>query len=222
MALINCSECDRMASDQAAACPHCGAPIAKQAATVQMQPAPAISRSVGFWLGVGIFLFPVVFVWFLLRQGHSTTSRVIGFAWLALMVVAMASGDRPSSKPAPASSSQSQPAKVVAPVEPLLEVSAQQLAQAYDRNTVAADQQYKGKTFKVTGVVDSINTDLFGNPYVTLRGGVNQFMEPQFKLDDAYANYAAGLQSGMRISLICTGSGDVAKTPMSKGCVPAN
>ena len=222
MALINCSECDRMASDQAAACPHCGAPIAKQAATVQMQPVPAISRSVGFWLGVGVFLFPVVFVWFLLRQGHSTTSRVIGFAWLALMVVAMASGERPSGKAAAPTTSQSQPAEVAAPVVPVFEVNTQQLAQAYDRNTVAADQQFKGKRFKVTGVVESINTDLFGNPYVTLRGGVNQFMEPQFQLDDAHANYAAGLQSGMRISLICTGSGDVAKTPMSKGCVPAN
>lgn len=222
MALINCSECDRMASDQAAACPHCGAPIAKQAATVQMQPVPAISRSVGFWLGVGIFLFPVVFVWFLLRQGHSTTSRVIGFAWLALMVVAMASGERPSGKAAAPTTSQSQPAEVAAAVVPVFEVNTQQLAQAYDRNTVAADQQFKGKRFKVTGVVESINTDLFGNPYVTLRGGVNQFMEPQFKLDDAHANYAAGLQSGMRISLICTGGGDVAKTPMSKGCVPAN
>ena len=222
MALINCSECDRMASDQAAACPHCGAPIAKQAATVQMQPVPAISRSVGFWLGVGIFLFPVVFVWFLLRQGHSTTSRVIGFAWLALMVVAMASGERPSGKAAAPTTSQSQPAEVAAPVVPVFEVNTQQLAQAYDRNTVAADQQFKGKRFKVTGVVESINTDLFGNPYVTLRGGVNQFMEPQFQLDDAHANYAAGLQSGMRISLICTGSGDVAKTPMSKGCVPAD
>lgn len=222
MALINCSECDRMASDQAAACPHCGAPIAKQAATVQMQPAPAISRSVGFWLGVGIFLFPVVFVWFLLRQGHSTTSRVIGFAWLALMVVAMASGDRPASTPSATSSKQSLPAKVEAPAEPLFAVSAQQLAQAYDRNTVAADQQFKGKRFKVTGVVGSINTDLFGNPYVTLRGGVNQFMEPQFELNDAHANYAAELQSGMHISLICTGSGDVAKTPMSRDCEPAN
>ena len=211
-----------MASDQAPAWPHCGAPIAKQAATVQMQPVPAISRSVGFWLGVGIFLFPVVFVWFLLRQGHSTTSRVIGFAWLALMVVAMASGERPSGKAAAPTTSQSQPAEVAAPVVPVFEVNTQQLAQAYDRNTVAADQQFKGKRFKVTGVVESINTDLFGNPYVTLRGGVNQFMEPQFQLDDAHANYAAGLQSGMRISLICTGSGDVAKTPMSKGCVPAN
>lgn len=222
MALINCMECDRMASDQAAACPHCGAPIAKQTATVQMQPAQAISRSVDFWLGVGILLFPVVFVWFLLRQGHSTTSRVIGFVWLALALVVMASGHRPSSNSAAALSSQSQPAKVVAPIEPLIEVSAQQLAQAYDRNTVAADQQFKEKRFKVTGVVDAINTDMFGNPYVTLRGGVNQFMEPQFELDDAHANYAAGLQSGMHISLICTGRGDVAKTSLSKDCAPAN
>ena len=188
MALITCNECDRMASDQAAACPHCGAPIARLAATAQAQRVLVVNRSVGFWLGLGIFLVPVVFVWFLLRQGHSTTSRVIGFGWLALMLVAMASGDGSSSKPASSSSSQSQPAKVAAPVEPLIEVSAQQLAQAYDRNTVAADQQFKGKRFKVTGVVDSINTDLFGDPYVTLRGGVNQFMQPQFELEKTYSD----------------------------------
>lgn len=34
--------------------------------------------------------------------------------------------------------------------------------------------------------------------------------------------YAAGLQNSMRISLICTGCGDVAETPMSKYYVPAN
>ena len=103
-----------------------------------------------------------------------------------------------------------------------MEVSAQQLALAYDRNTVAADQQFKGKYFKVTGVVDAINTDMFGNPYVTLRGGVNQFMEPQFELDHAHSDYAAGLSQGMRISLTCKGRGDVAKTPMSDECVPSN
>ncbi|MGN5580971.1 hypothetical protein VF687_03935 [Stutzerimonas sp. Brlt_13] len=222
MALINCEECDRMASDQAAACPHCGAPIAKQPAPVQAQPRVQVIRSVGFWLGVGVFLFPVVFAWFLLRQGHSTTSRVIGFSWLALALFLMAGHERSDTRSAAATTSRSQPAKVSASAEPLREISAQQLAQAYDRNTVAADQQFKGKRFKVTGVVESINTDLFGNPYVTLRGGVNQFMEPQFQLDDAHANYAAGLQSGMRISLICIGGGDVAKTPMSKDCAPAN
>lgn len=222
MALINCGECERMASDQAVACPHCGAPIGKQAAPVRAAAVAPVSRSVGFWLGLGILLVPLVFVWFLLRQGHSTTSRVIGFAWLALALVGMASSDRSPSKSAAAGSVQSQPAKVAAPAEPLKEYSVQQLAQAYDRNTVAADQQFKGKRFKVTGTVDSINTDMFGNPYVTLRGGVNQFMEPQFELDEDHANYAAGLQSGMRISLVCTGRGDVAKTPMSEDCAPAN
>lgn len=222
MALINCEECDRMASDQAAACPHCGAPNAKQPAPAQAQFSAPISRSVGFWLGVGILLFPIIFVWFLLRQGHSTTSRVIGFAWLALILFGMANSDRSTTQPSAAASSHSQPERMLAPAESLQEYSAQQIAQAYDRNTVAADQQFKGKRFKVTGVVDSINTDLFGDPYVTLRGGVNQFMEPEFELDKAHANYAAGLQSGMRITMTCRGRGDVAKTPMSDECVPSN
>jgi hypothetical protein len=70
--------------------------------------------------------------------------------------------------------------------------------------------------------VDSINTGIFGNPYVILRGGVNQFTQPQFELDKQHVGYAANLQSGMRISQDCTGFGDMAKAPMSNHCVPAN
>ncbi|HCP56592.1 MAG TPA: hypothetical protein DIU04_17890 [Pseudomonas sp.] len=168
---------------------------------------------------MGIFLVPVVFAWFLLRPGHSTASRVIGFAWLAFILIGVAGSERASTQTRATSSSQSQPAKAAAPLN---EVSAQQLAQVYERNTVAADQQFKGKRFRVTGTVDSINTDLFGKPYVTLRGGVSQFIEPQFKLDSAHRNYAAGLQQGLRITLVCRGRGDVAKTPMSDECVPVN
>jgi len=47
-------------------------------------------------------------------------------------------------------------------------------------------------------------------------------MESQFELNDANANYPSGLQSGMRISEICIGGGDVAKTPLSKDCAPAD
>lgn len=80
-------------------------------------------------------------------------------------------------------------------------------------HAVVADQQFKGKRFKVTGVVDSTNTDLFGNPYVTLRGGVKQLIQRQFELDKAHAKYAAGLRSGMRITITCRGRGDVAPPP---------
>jgi hypothetical protein len=96
------------------------------------------------------------------------------------------------------------------------------MAADYERNTVAADQRYEDQRFKVSGVVESINIDLFGNPYVTLRGGVNSFMAPQFKLDSTHCNYAAGLQQGLLITLLCNGRSDVAKTPMSDACVSAD
>lgn len=41
-------------------------------------------RQVSFILGFGIFLVPVIFSWFLLRSGHTKTSRLIGFSWLML------------------------------------------------------------------------------------------------------------------------------------------
>ncbi|UJJ31830.1 OB-fold protein [Halopseudomonas maritima] len=228
MALIECSECGSTVSEMAAACPKCGAPVGKKplATPVRVLEQP---RTVSFWLGVGVLVFPLVFSWFLLRKGHSTTSRVIGFVWLGLSLLAMtgqqaadtSSGSVTRSNSISSSSAPQTPRP--APVEqPLLQVTASQLAQAYDRNTVAADQQFKGKRFLVTGVVDSINTDFLGRPYLTLRGGVNQFMEPQFELDRAHESSAAKLQAGMRVSLVCTGSGDIAKTPMSKSCKPAD
>lgn len=226
MALIDCRECGKQISDQALSCPNCGAPVAREiqgAYAVRPQAATVPVRNVGFLLGLGIFLVPLVFVWFLLRQGHSTTSRVVGFAWFVFCLFAVFTQDEGGGSLSTASNSKSAASMVVnQPEEPLREYTARQIATEYDRNTVAADQIFKGKRFKVTGVVDSINTDIFGNPYVTLRGGVNQFMEPHFDLDKAHSNYAARLSQGMRISLICKGLGDVAKTPMLGECVPAD
>jgi len=66
-----------------------------------------------------------------------------------------------------------------------------------------------------------INTNFLGRPYITLRGSTNRFTQPQFELDRNQTNYAARLSEGMRVTLVCTGSGAVAKIPMSDECVPA-
>jgi Na+-transporting methylmalonyl-CoA/oxaloacetate decarboxylase gamma subunit len=97
-------------------------------------------------------------------------------------------------------------------------VTAASIASAYSENTVAADQQFKDKKFKVSGTVADINTDFMGNPYITLRGGVNQFMEPQFGFEKSDASQLANLKKGTKVNLICVGKGDVAKTPMSGSC----
>ncbi|ENY78057.1 hypothetical protein C206_08739 [Pseudomonas putida TRO1] len=96
--------------------------------------------------------------------------------------------------------------------------TASEIAKAYSQNTYAADQTFKGRDFKVTGTVASINTDFRGKPYVTMKGGANRFQEPQFAIAESDEKFAVSLKPGDEITLACTGRGDVAKTPMSGQC----
>lgn len=115
-------------------------------------------------------------------------------------------------------SSASQPAEPV--ILPRYEAS--DLASAYDDNTVAANAQFKGKRFIVTGVVEDISTDFMDRPYITMVSRQHLFSEPRFSMKRGHDNYAASLQKGQTISLECTGNGDILKTASSKDCVPAD
>lgn len=185
-------------------------------------------RNVGFLLGLGILFIPFIFAWFLLRSGHTLLSRIIGFGWLILCVLfavvsppaapghsgiavapqAAVSSAAPAPAPAPAAAT---------PAEPLKAYTSAQVASSYDENTVAADILFKGKKVQVTGKITDINTDLFGNPYLVL-AGTNQFMGPQFKFDKSDISVMAALKKGATVKVICTGKGDVVKTPMFEDC----
>ena len=51
-----------------------------------------------------------------------------------------------------------------------IEITSEDLDNAYDGNAVKADATYKGKTIIVKGTVTKIAKDLFGKPYVELHG----------------------------------------------------
>lgn len=112
------------------------------------------------------------------------------------------------------SEAQAKAEKLKAEIAALPAVTSRDLAHAYDENTVAADQRFKGKKFKVTGIVTDINTDLTGSPYVTLDNS-DGFLEPQFELLKSENNDIAKLKKGQQLSLLCVGRGDIAKIPMS-------
>lgn len=97
--------------------------------------------------------------------------------------------------------------------------TAKELATLYEENTVAADNKFKGKRFEIAGTIAAINTDFMDSAIIVLKGGVNEFMEPQAELVDAEKQKAASLKKGQKIALICTGAGDIAKSPMMKDCV---
>lgn len=46
-------------------------------------------KSVSILLGIGIFICPLIFAWFTLRQGYSTLSRVISMVWMVLFLFAI-------------------------------------------------------------------------------------------------------------------------------------
>lgn len=183
-------------------------------------------RNVGFLLGLGILFIPFIFAWFLLRNGHTLLSRIIGFGWLILCVFfavvspPAAPGHSGSAVAPQAVVSSAAPASApatAAPAEPLKAYTSAQVASSYDENTVAADILFKGKKVQVTGKITDINTDLFGNPYLVL-AGTNQFMGPQFKFDKSDISVMAALKKGATVKVVCTGKGDVVKTPMFEDC----
>lgn len=149
---------------------------------------------------------------------------IVKILWgvLALIIVAIiflpgdkdaslqaADGDKPQEAAAP---KQDQDA-------PQFTATARELAKMYEENTVSADNKFKDKRFEIAGTVTNISTDFMGSAVIELRGGLNQFMEPHAELADSEKQKAASLKKGQKISLICTGAGDIGKTPMLDDCL---
>lgn len=86
MALIACYECSKEISDTAQSCPGCGAPVNSNNRPASPRPYQPAHRMVSLPLFLGNVVLAPIFVWFLLRKGYSTQSRVIGFVWLFVFI----------------------------------------------------------------------------------------------------------------------------------------
>ena len=134
-------------------------------------------------------------------------TRVICAAAISALLVACGGGNTNTTAAA-------EPAQ---PEAPPVEVTPEQLANAYEENTVAADDQYKGKKLRITGTIAEIATGITDEPYLIMKGG-NQFMRTQLHFDKEHRASIAKLKKGQKIIALCNGAGDIAKTPMAKDC----
>lgn len=96
--------------------------------------------------------------------------------------------------------------------------SVQDIQTSYEANSVRADADFKNKRIKLTGTIDDINTDLFGNPYLAMKNPKNQFARPQLSFDKSSVSIVKSFDKGQNIMLVCTGAGDVLKTAMFTDC----
>ena len=102
--------------------------------------------------------------------------------------------------------------------EALIEISAVQLSEEYDENSISADAKYKGKKIKVSGIIKDIGKDILDTPYIVLEGSQNVFFGVQCMFSREDEAKLASLSKGQRITLICEVSGEMIGDVVLRGC----
>ena len=99
--------------------------------------------------------------------------------------------------------------------EEALEVTSQELLEAYEANEVGADAKFKGKKLRITGVVNEIASGIGDEPDIRLEGGK---MFKHVTLQGVSKTDAARLKKGQKIVAVCKGNGEIIGTPFLKNC----
>lgn len=94
-----------------------------------------------------------------------------------------------------------------------------QVVSDYKRNTVSADAKYKGKRVVLDVTIDTIDTDIANRPILRAKTGGYGFNNPMLYVSDDTLFPLVNAEPGQDLMAICTGNGDIAKTPIFKDCV---
>jgi hypothetical protein len=103
----------------------------------------------------------------------------------------------------PAASANQKPAENKAPAKPkAIAVQAVDILAEFEANEAAADAKYKGKTIRVTGFVDKVDTEIFdSNEYVVQIGGGTDFEFFTVNADDQKSEDVVDLKKGDKITV---------------------
>lgn len=138
---------------------------------------------------------------------RKTIAKGIGTVLLAMIIIPFVAG----------SSSRSSSTSSPSPQEPTIEIRADALYAAYQDNEVAADARFKGRPIAVTGVIQSIDKDVFGKASVSL-SVPHSFLGVRARIDKSSTNSLVGLHKGDIATFKCIGGIMVAGTPHLSDC----
>lgn len=184
-------------------------------------PIPGAGLFVGWPLNLVAFILAIV----VMARGFTSkglialiaslvVSPAIYFIGLAVLAGTAAGVSDVAKSSAATSSMSAEPAQAAPPAD-AMKVSARDMFKAYEANEIAADQQYKGKAIEMTGIVESISSDMMDEPVVQLATG-NEFQSVNARgLPKAVAG---NLSKGQSITLNCKGGGEIVGSPVLDDC----
>lgn len=111
------------------------------------------------------------------------------------------------------------PAKAEAPVQkPVASLTAVALFQAYTDNKIAAADKYEGNLVEVSGMIQSIDKDILGNPYVAIGADQLGLNNVQCMLSGSSVQAALSLKKGDRVKVLGTDNGEALGNIVLKDC----
>lgn len=122
-------------------------------------------------------------------------------------------------RPAPVETAKPEkPTPTPTPAEVPIKISAIKLSEEYNENQVAADQKYKNKLVEISGVIQSIGTDIGGTPYIVLKGREFSLFGVQCMFDKSQIDKLAALNKEQSITIICRVSGEIVGNIILRNC----
>jgi len=212
MTIVACSECAHQVSNQAAACPNCGAPIATPAA----HPKPRTKTSIrGILIAIAVLCLSAAALWYL---PPNQLSALLGQFSRKAEHSAPVEPSRPV-LPAIATRSPRESDEVPRPV---YLITAEQLFQAYSANAVATQSRIGNSRIRITGSVAEIDEDASGHPMVRLLTSHDDGGAAMMLNDDQKAA-AAELVKGEIVDVQCDkiqrdSTQRTIATPQGSGC----
>lgn len=187
-----CPKCATVNKDDSKFCYKCGQPLQAGAVVQPARPLQVVKPKQSYWYLAIVIPVAVVFMFVLLAAIGQSASKNAGSD--AVPAMAQVSSSQKVSEKAPKASSA--PAYEV-------EIDADKLIAEYEANEIGADDKYKGKYVKVTGVVRSIGKDILDDAYITMGESDKTFFSLQAYFKDKDEVSKAGtLTEGDTVTII--------------------
>ena len=111
----------------------------------------------------------------------------------------------------------SEAASTPAPKVEVIKISSRELAKAYDENEAAADAKYKGKQLEVLGTIKMIDKGMMNEVNLQLTGK-DDFSSVMATLSKEAESSAMNLKKKQKVTVVCTGEGEVMSMPILREC----
>ena len=102
--------------------------------------------------------------------------------------------------------------------QPLV-VSASTLCKAYNNNEILADQQYKDKSFIISGIIESIQVGAFGGQTVDFNAQ-GCLLGVRLEMKKGHDNFLSSLRPGQKEKLYCKFGGNMMNVFTIEDCIP--